>query len=78
MNIAELYSSRKLTKAKDIYAASYGITICMKKVMEGNILALLSERTQLSGRTDIMASLGIRRGVGWAGKARPSDIAKTC
>ncbi|KAI8930941.1 hypothetical protein NX059_011956 [Plenodomus lindquistii] len=34
MNIAELYSSRKLTKRKDIYAAFYGITIRMKKVMK--------------------------------------------
>lgn len=34
MNIAELYSSRKLSKGKDIHAAFYGITIRMKKVMK--------------------------------------------
>ena len=33
MNVAELYSSRKLTKRKDIFAAFRGITISMKRIM---------------------------------------------
>ncbi|KAF2865545.1 heterokaryon incompatibility protein-domain-containing protein [Massariosphaeria phaeospora] len=34
MNVAELYSSRKLTKKKDILAAFWGITLRMKRIMQ--------------------------------------------